>query len=93
MIATREILKRPEHRKLICILSDGAPGNRSLVNKAVKDARKKGISVYSIFFTEGQVSESDKRSFHKMYEKDYVCCTLDELDKNLSDLFRKFSRG
>ena len=91
-IATRELLKRPESRKMLCILSDGAPGNTSLVNRAVKEARKKGVEVYSIFFSEGAIDRREIKTMHKMYEKDYVCCPLSELDENLSKLFKKFSR-
>jgi len=91
MIATREILARPERKKLIMILSDGAPGNRGLVKKAVTDARKKGIEVYSIYFEQGQIG-SDAEVFRDMYQKDYICCELSQVDENLSKLIKKFSR-
>ena len=90
-IATRELLRRPESRKMLCILSDGAPGNKNLVKNAVKDARKKGIEVYAIYFEEGGIG-SNADDFRYMYEKDYVCCELSEVDENLSKLFKKFSR-
>ena len=91
-IATRELLKRPESRKMLCILSDGAPGDMHLVNQAVKEARKKGVEVYSIFFSEGSIDRYEIESMKNMYEKDYICCPLSELDENLSKLFKKFSR-
>lgn len=91
-IATRELLKRPESRKMLCVLSDGAPGDQRLVNQAVKEARKKGVEVYSIFFSEGSISQSEINTMKYMYEKDYICCPLSELDENLSKLFKKFSR-
>lgn len=90
-IATRELLKRPEARKMLCILSDGAPGNRNLVKSAVQKARKKGIEVYSIYFEEGSIG-SNANDFKYMYEKDFVCCELSEVDEHLSKLFKKFSR-
>lgn len=92
-VATRELLSRPEKKKMLVILSDGAPGSRSLVNKAVKDARKKGIEVYSIYFEEGDVSARAEETMKTMYERDYVVCPLDELDEHLYKLFKKFSRA
>lgn len=91
-IATKELMDRPEKKKMLVILSDGAPGAQGLVKKAVQDARKKGIEVYSIYFEEGGMSQSGMRDMQYMYEKDYVCCPLSELDDNLNKLFKKFSR-
>ena len=91
MIATRELMNRPESKKLLCILSDGAPGDRQLVKEAVTKARKKGIEVYAIYFEEGSIGYH-ANDFKYMYEKDYVCCELSEVDENLSKLFKKFSR-
>ncbi len=91
MIATRELLKRPESKKMLCILSDGAPGDCGLVREAVRKARKKGIEVYAIYFEIGSIGRS-ANDFKYMYEKDYVCCSLPEVDENLSKLFKKFSR-
>ena len=91
MIATREILARPERKKLIMVLSDGAPGNTGLVKRAVEDARKKGIEVYGIYFEEGCIGY-DADTFKRMYQKDYVCCELSQVDENLSKLIKKFSR-
>ena len=93
MIATRELLARPEKKKMLVVLSDGAPGSRSLVNKAVKDARRKGIEVYSIYFEEGRVDHRAEAVMEEMYERDYVVCPLDELDEHLNKLFKKFSRS
>ena len=90
-VATRELLARPE-KKMLVILSDGAPGSRSLVKQAVKDARKKGIEVYSIYFEEGEVDSYAERVMQEMYEHDYVVCPLTELDEHLYKLFKKFSR-
>ncbi len=91
-IATRELLARPEKNKLLVILSDGAPSNRNLVNEAVRDARRKGIEVYSIYFEEGEPDSYAEEVMQNMYEKDFLICSLDELDSNLYKLFQKFSR-
>ena len=93
MVATQELLKRPEKKKLLLVLSDGAPANRELVKSAVKSARSKGVTVNSIYFTEGCISQRDISSLAYMYEKDYVCCELDKLDAQLQRLFKNFSRS
>lgn len=93
MVASKELLARPERKKMLVILSDGAPGNRGLVKQAVKDARKKGIEVYSVYFEEGEISRTAEQVMKEMYEKDYVVCPLSELDDNLYKLFKKFSRS
>ena len=92
-IATRELLGRPEHKKMLVILSDGQPdpGTPEHVKRAVAKARKQGIAVYSIYFNEGSIG-SDAETFKYMYEKDYVCCTLDKVDEELNKLFKRFSR-
>ena len=92
-IATKELLQRPEKNKLLCVLSDGEPdpGTPSHVKEAVKKARKRGIEVYSIYFEKGSVGYASSL-FKDMYEKDFVCCELGELDEQLSKLFKKFSR-
>ena len=89
-IATREILARPEKKKLIIVLSDGAPGEPARVRRAVTKARKNGVSVYSIYFED---YDEDKETFAWMYQKDYICCELSEVDDNLSRLIKKFSRS
>lgn len=91
-IATKELLSRSESKKMLVILSDGAPGDPSHVKRAVQAARKNGIKVFSIYFEEGRIG-CDAGTFKKMYEKDYVICELAQLDEELSKLFKKFSRS
>ena len=78
---------------MLVILSDGQPdpGTPEHVKRAVAKARKQGIAVYSIYFNEGSIG-SDAETFKYMYEKDYVCCTLDKVDEELNKLFKRFSR-
>ena len=89
-IATREILKRPEQKKIIVVLSDGAPSNTDETRLAIEEARKKGIQVSGIYFEEGttDVYSSD---FVYMYQKDYVCCSLDQILPNLTKIMNKFA--
>ena len=92
MIATKELLARPEQHRLLIVLSDGAPGNRSLVRRAVEDARKKGIQVNGIYFEENLVRRSDP-AMEYMYQKDYVICPETEISENLDRIFKKWSRS
>ena len=94
-IATRELLQRPEEKKLLVVLSDGMPAEASpgYTKGAIQAARKKGILVNGIYFSEREVSPGEERGFAEMYEKDYICCSLDKVDENLSAILKKFSRS
>ena len=92
LIAQRELLSRPEEKKLLIVLSDGAPSSTEQVRAAVEETRKKGVLVYSIYFEEGHIGE-DADAFHYMYQKDYVCCELSDVDNELTKLMIKYSRS
>lgn len=91
LIAQKELLRRRERKKCLIVLSDGAPADIASTKRAIKETRKKGISVYGIYFEEGNLC--DCGYFKDMYEKDYICCPLSELDRELNNLFFKFSRS
>lgn len=90
-VATADLLKRPEKKKLLVILSDGAPcyGGADDVKKAVQEARSKGITVVSIYFSE-YLQEENTDFFKDMYEKDYIICEPDEIGENLTRVLKKF---
>jgi hypothetical protein len=92
LVAQRELLNRPEQKKLLIVLSDGAPSSVEQVRSAVEETRKKGINVFSIYFEEGRIG-SDAKEFQYMYQKDYVCCKLTDVDTELTKLMIKFSRS
>jgi len=92
LIAQRELLSRPEEKKLLIVLSDGAPSSIEQTKQAIAMTRKKGIGVYGIYFEQGKIGE-DAKEFRYMYEKDYVCCELSEVDSELTKLMIKFSRS
>ena len=92
-IAVKELLQRPEKRKLLIVLSDGAPGDTDLVKSSVSAARKKGVKVCGIYFEEGEVSDYGTKEFRDMYERDYICCSADKIDENLSRILKDFSRS
>lgn len=92
LIAQRELLGRPEEKKLLIVLSDGAPSSVQQTRAAIDETRKKGINVFGIYFEEGQIG-SDAKEFQYMYQKDYVCCELSDVDAELTKLMIKFSRS
>ena len=93
-IATDELMRRPEQKKLLIVLSDGTPAEASegQTKKAIMDARRKGIQVSGIYFEEGEIG-CDADAFKAMYMKDYVCCTDKQIDKNLTNILMKWSRS
>jgi cobalamin biosynthesis protein CobT len=92
LVAQRELLSRPEQKKLLIVLSDGAPSSVEQTRQAIDETRKKGINVYGIYFEEGRIG-SDAKEFQYMYQKDYVCCELSDVDTELTKLMIKFSRS
>lgn len=91
-IAAKELLARPERKKLLIVLSDGAPADSEATRIAIANARKKGITVFGIYFEQGAIG-AQANTFKKMYEKDYVCVPADEIDDTLTKLMIKFSRS
>ena len=93
-VATKELLKRNERRKILFTLSDGQPngpynysGDRGEndVTEAVLDARKNGISVFNIFFAESK-RERDMNlpSFCHMYRnKGIISCAPSDISREL----------
>lgn len=94
-IAARELMKRPEKKKMLIVLSDGMPTGTSegYTKEAIRAARKMGISVHGIYFEEGSIRPDSARKFAGMYERDYICCPVTEVDANLSAIMKKFSRS
>lgn len=90
-IAHQELMRRPERKKLLVVLSDGMPTGctEEYTKGAIVAARKSGIWLSGIFF--GDQGEGD--GFEGMYEKDYIICSPDEVEKHLSDIFRKFAHS
>ena len=98
-VAVKELLKRPERRKLLVVLSDGQPTEGSanpveLTKQKVAYARKKGIKVIGIYFENGRIGY-DADVFRSIYGAgaDGICCTTAEIDRNLGAVFEKFARG
>ncbi len=93
-VATKELQKCSERRKILFTLSDGQPngpynysGDRGEndVTEAVLEARKNGISVFNIFFAESRRErEEDLPSFCHMYRnKGIISCAPSEISREL----------
>lgn len=89
-IATQELLKRPEKNRILIVLSDGTPSDVEDTRTAIDEARKRGIKVAGIYFEIGEIGYCAD-DFKHMYQRDYVCCTTDEIDKNLSKILKAFA--
>ena len=77
--ATKELLKRPEQKKILFVLSDGLPSMYeseeaaiAAVRDAVRDARKAGIIVIAICFGSESHIESTRNSYREMYQKGII---------------------
>lgn len=99
LIATKELLQRPEQKKLLLVLSDGMPAEATLgcTKGAIDAARKQGVQVSGIYFEEGGIG-CDAADFLKMYgngspSRDAICCPLNELDQEVEKVMKRFSRS
>ncbi len=81
-VATQDILSRPEKRKLMVILSDGLPDDINDVRDAVEEARKRGIKVVAIYFSDYPDHETEK-TFGWMYQKDYIITEPENIGEEL----------
>lgn len=92
-VATSELLSRPEQKKILFILSDGAPtdyiGGCSMGKKDVHDAvaaaRAAGIEVCAIYF-DFDLSQSSIDYFIDMYERNYVVTEPENVPDEISRL-------
>ena len=89
-IATKELLQRPEKNRILIVLSDGTPSDVEDTKAAIDEARKRGVKVAGIYFEYGEIG-MEANDFRHMYQRDYVCCTTDEIDKNLSMILKAFA--
>ncbi len=90
LIATDELMKRPEPKKLLVYMSDGTPSGVDQTKNAIIAARKKGIQVCGIYFEQNM---RDSKQFEYILQKDYICCTPSEIMKNLQIVFKRFSHS
>ena len=93
-IATRQLLQRQEKDKILFVLSDGQPSGSQdcslqTVNKVVREARKQGIFVASLFFGSEDFINSNFEKYKTMYEQYMVGCSPDNISKHIVNLIKK----
>lgn len=94
-IATEELLSRKDKKKLLIVLSDGAPSGyagRTGINdvkSAVEDARKAGVIVIGIYFADNLCDE-EVAEYRQMYGDDIIATTPDKIEVELAKLMKTF---
>lgn len=88
-VATKDILSRPEKKKLMIVLSDGLPDSCEDVHDAVEKARKKGIKVVAIYFSDYHDTRVEEM-FAGMYERDYIITEPENIGEELIKLLKGF---
>lgn len=98
-IATGELLRRPEDKKILFVLSDGYPVNYdgglsegiNDVKTAVHEARNAGVMVVPIFFYENDWElEENEEIFKEMYETGYIMTEPSNIFKELEKSLKRF---
>ena len=94
-LATKELLKRKEGRKVLFVLSDGLPSNyrsnvyaKEDVKDAVTIARQKGISVVSIMFGDGDFIKDSIDAYKEMYQYNILRCTPSDLSRKITPILK-----
>lgn len=95
-VAMEELLRRKEQKKVLIVLSDGLPSAYASradaikeVQKAVNDAKRKGIVVISVMFGSSDFLTKNHQDFSDMYGREIVACQPESINKRLSDLFKQ----
>lgn len=97
-VATAELKKRPEKKKVLIIHSDGLPngagsygGSKALkdVHQAIREARKEGIHVFNIMFGSERERRENGEDFKFMYEKGIVNCDPSMISQTLLKIVKR----
>lgn len=95
-LATAELERRREKKRVLLVLSDGEPSAFSSqasaeveVREAVREARRKGVIVIPIMFGSSHFLEASREAYSRMYEKDILACEPREITARLANLIRE----
>lgn len=99
-VATEELLKRSEQKKILIVLSDGLPSDyesgekpESDVYDAVKRARSLGIEVIGIYFGSNlKETNADVKTFRAMYDSGHCGSIITEPENISNELIRILKR-
>jgi nitric oxide reductase activation protein len=95
-VATRELEKRKEKKKILLVLSDGLPSHYKYgrdhalddVKNAVEEARKKGIRVVSILFGDNSFARASEDDYKYMYKYNIIKCTPENIGRKILPIFK-----
>ena len=94
-VATQQLLERPEKEKILIVASDGLPSNYSYgesgikdVQSAVAEARANGIKVIGLYMY-SYADDHTFQEYHNMYSPDYLMCTMDEIEGELTRIMKR----
>lgn len=95
-IAHAELMKRPERKKVLFVLSDGEPSAYHStdqaykhVKEAVEEARRDGVIVVAIRFGEEEFLEKTAKTYKYMYGHSYIACKPADIQKELLKTLKK----
>jgi hypothetical protein len=99
-VATKELLKRPEQKKILFVLSDGLPSDYSGgfeyalndVKNAVEEARSKGIDVIAIMFGDNNFIKETRRYYEFMYKHSIISCVPTEIGRKIIPILKSIVR-
>ena len=100
-VAISEILQRKEESKILFILSDGLPSDYyseeeaiTDVKERVKEAKKKGVKVISIFFGSERERNYLREKYERMYGADSVVCVHpSQIEKSAVALLKRILKN
>ncbi|MFD1849305.1 vWA domain-containing protein [Oceanobacillus bengalensis] len=96
-VVSKELETRSEKNKFLLIFSDGEPAAANYdqngivdTNKAVSEARKKGIEVIGMFLSDGEIDESEDITMKNIYGKERLMIpSVTELPEQFAPLLKK----
>lgn len=95
-LATKEIMKRNETKKILIVLSDGLPSAYnteeealSSVQSAVRDARKEGVQVIAICFGNKFHLERTEEKYRQMYQKGIIMVESENIPEHLAKVMER----
>jgi hypothetical protein len=99
-IAVAELMKRTEQGKILFVLSDGLPSDYRSENEAkndvksiVREAKKNGISVISIFFGSEHERNALREKYREMYGNSVICVDPSKIEKNIINILKKMVKN
>ena len=95
-LATKDLMLRPESKKILIIMSDGLPSDypsdkcaKEDVMDAVFNAKRKGIVIVPIFFGSERERTRLYPEYKEMYKENIISCNPKDIEKYLLIMLRR----